>query len=240
MFPALPSGELLRMQAEWLAPARARLLRRAGVARRRRILDLGAGYGAVTGELARRGGGFVAALDRVETAVSTGSAQAASTGSVCGDARRLPFADSSFDLVFSQCVLLWAGLTRAAAEIHRVLEPGGVLIALEPDYAGMIEYPPEIETRDIWLAALARAGAEPRIGRLLPGVLAEQGFEVRVDLLDSLVMPSRTRFDFLRTLLLTPDEVEALERAAASAARLGGEWRQIVHLPFFLISATKI
>jgi SAM-dependent methyltransferase len=182
----------------------------------------------------------VAALDVVETAVSSGSAQAASASFVCGDARRLPFADNSFDLVFSQCVLLWTGSTQAAAEIHRVLEPNGVLIGLEPDYAGMIEYPPEIGTRDIWLAALARAGAEPRIGRVLPGVLAELGFEVRVDLLDSLVTPSRTRFDFLRTLPLTPDEAEALERAAAAASHLGGAWRQVVHLPVLLISATKI
>jgi SAM-dependent methyltransferase len=231
----LPSAELLRMQAEWLAPARARLLRRAGVARRRRILDLGAGYGAVTGELARRGGGFVAALDVVETAVYQ-----APGVPVCGDARRLPFADDSFDLVFSQCVLLWVGeVETAVAEIDRVLEPGGVLIALEPDYAGMLVYRPGIATRDIGLAGLDRVGAEVGIGRLLPGLLAEQGFEMRVDLLDSLVTPSSTRFDFLRTLPLTPDEAGALARAAASAARLRGAWGQIVHLPFFLISARR-
>ena len=252
MTPELPSKFLLTAQAEWLAPARARLLRRVGVARRRRILDLGAGYGVVTGELVRRGGGFVAALDRVETATSASSVQATSASSVqaalassvCGDARLLPFADNSFDLVFCQCVLLWVGdgletLETAVAEIHRVLEPNGVLIALEPDYAGMIEHPPEIATRDIWLSALARAGAEPRIGRLLPGLLADQGFQVRVDLIDSLVPPSSTRFDFLRTLPLTPDEAKGLERAAATDARLGREWRQIVHLPFFLISAIR-
>ena len=55
--------ELLRRQAAWLAPARARLLRRVAVARRRSVLDLGGGYGAVTGELVRRAGGTVVALD---------------------------------------------------------------------------------------------------------------------------------------------------------------------------------
>ncbi|HLA84582.1 MAG TPA: hypothetical protein VJL29_07290, partial [Thermoguttaceae bacterium] len=62
--PSLPSTALLRQQAEWLAPARSRLLRRAGIARCRRVLDLGCGVGAVTAELARRTSGFVVALDR--------------------------------------------------------------------------------------------------------------------------------------------------------------------------------
>ncbi|MFO7679320.1 MAG: methyltransferase domain-containing protein [Chloroflexota bacterium] len=279
MNPALPPKNLLEAQAEWLAPARARLLRRVGVARRRRILDLGAGYGAVTGELARRGGGFVAALDREEAVFTSTSSVVTSTSSVntepaeavtepvevgadfispvfplCGDALSLPFVKGSFDLVFCQCVLLWvtsagsgtatsAGsvsvLATAVSEIHRVLEPGGVLIALEPDYAGMIEHPPEIAARDIWLSALARAGAEPRIGRLLPGMLAQQSFAVRVDLLDSLTAPVMTRFDFLRTLPLLPEEKSTLDRAALAADNLGGVWQQTAHLPFFCITATK-
>ena len=247
MNPALPSKSLLQAQAEWLAPARARLLRRVGIARRRRILDLGAGYGAVTGELARRGGGFVAALD---TSTSSVSALLNSPGfPICGDALSLPFADNSFDLVFCQCVLMWVtstgavtgsvGLKTAVSEIHRVLEPNGVLIALEPDYAGMIEHPPEIATRDIWLSALARVGAEPRVGRMLPGMLAAQGFEVRIDLLDSVPMPSATRFDFLHTLPLLPEEKSTLDRVMIAADNLTGTWEQVAHLPFFLISATK-
>jgi SAM-dependent methyltransferase len=259
--PSLPSKSLLQAQSEWLAPARARLLRRVGIARRRRILDLGAGYGAVTGELVRRGGGFVAALDRVaavftepvEVNTAADSVQAVSHAPgfpLCGDALSLPFADNSFDLVFSQCVLLWVistssvtgtstGLVQAVAEIHRVLEPKGVLIALEPDYGEMIEYPPEIATKDIWLSALTRTGAEPCIGRKLPGMLAEAGFGVRVDLLDALMPPAAERFDFLRTLPLTDDEAGLLEAVTAKAVHLQDNWQQVVHLPFFLISATK-
>jgi SAM-dependent methyltransferase len=170
---------------------------------------------------------------------------------LCGNALSLPFADNSFDLVFCQCVLMWVtstssvdgtstGLVTAVSEIHRVLEPNGVLIALEPDYAGMIEYPPEIATRDIWLSALARVGAEPRVGRMLPGVLAAQGVEVRVDLLDSLVVPESARFEFLQSLPLTADEASGLERAVSADARLGEAWQKVVHLPFFLISAAKV
>jgi len=233
--PSLPTPTLLAEQAAWLASARGRLLRRISVARRRQILDLGAGYGAVTGELVRRGGGTVVALDRELTAVSHTPAL-----NVNGDALHLPFKNESFDLVFCQCVLLWvADLATAVAEIQRVLEPGGIFIALEPDYAGMIEYPPEIAARDLWLAALARAGAEPEIGRKLPGVLAAEGFDVRVDLLESVERPSLTRFDFLRALPLTPNEQVALASAEAHAQKLTGDWAQLAHLPFCLVTAKR-
>ncbi len=227
----LPNAALLKEQAEWLAPARARLLRGAGVAHRRRILDLGAGYGAVTGELVRRGGGMVVALDRELFAlrqISTGH----QTG---GDALCLPFAAASFDLVFCQCVLLWVGdVVTAVAEIHRTLQPGGVLVALEPDYGGMIENPPEIVTHDLWLAALRRAGAEPLIGRMLPGLLAQQGFQVQTRLLDELTPPSPLRFEFLRTLPLTEEETAALHHIEQSPTA-----PQVVHLPFMLVTAVR-
>ncbi|MDF1513348.1 MAG: hypothetical protein P1S60_06020, partial [Anaerolineae bacterium] len=58
---ALPPEALLVEQAEWLAPARRQLLRRAAIARRARVLDLGAGYCTVTPELVRRSDGQVIA-----------------------------------------------------------------------------------------------------------------------------------------------------------------------------------
>jgi SAM-dependent methyltransferase len=233
--PALPNKPLLEAQADWLAPARSKLLRRVSVARRRRILDLGAGYGAVAGELLRRGGGPVFALDLEATAVSHTPAH-----NICGNALSLPFAAGAFDLVFCQCALLWVGAVETAvAEIHRVLQPGGVLIALEPDYAAMIEEPPEVATRDLWLAVLARAGAEPRIGRRLPRLLAALGFRVTVDLFERLERPSPTRFAFLRDLPLTPDEQVALRQAETAAQHLTEPWAQIAHLPFSLITAER-
>lgn len=220
-----------------MAPARARLLRGVGIAHRRQILDLGAGYGAVTGELVRRGGGTVVALDKELFAlrqISTGR----QTG---GDALCLPFAAASFDLVFCQCVLLWvgSGVEGAIAEIYRTLQPGGVLVALEPDYGGLIEYPPEIATRDLWLAALRRAGAEPHIGRMLPGLLAKQGFQVQTRLLDELTPPSPMRFEFLRTLPLTAVEIATLHEIDRSTSQKVAK-TYLAHLPFFLVTASKL
>lgn len=234
---SLPSLELLNRQTQWLAPARARLLRRIAIAQRQRVLDLGAGYGAVTGELVRRSGGLVVALDLSLTALRAPE-RFAGAGRVCADARRLPFAERAFDLVFCQCALLWMPAPAALDEIGRVLEANGVLIALEPDYGGLIESPPTIALRDVWLAALARAGADPLIGRRLPGWLEARGFRVRVELLPELHPPERARFQFLRDLPLTEDERAALQAAETADAALTG-WARVAHLPFFLVTAVK-
>lgn len=48
---------------------------------------------------------------------------------ICADAEQLPFADDSFDLVFSNLMLQWCpNSDKAFAEIHRVLKPDGFLL----------------------------------------------------------------------------------------------------------------
>ena len=113
----------------------------------------------------------------------------------------LPFKTATFDLVFSQLTLLWVSpLAQALDQIYRILMPGGALVALEPDYEAMIEYPPDIAARDLWCKGLSRAGADPSIGRKLPGLLAERGFDVHISLFDTLYAPHPTRLEFLRDL----------------------------------------
>jgi len=227
--------QLLTEQAVWLAPARARLLRRVAIAHRQRLLDLGAGPGAVTPELVRRGGGPVVALDLDLDALQTAVSDWTGAARVGGDGRFLPFAAHTFDLVFCQCVLMWIdALETAVAEIGRVLTSNGVLIALEPDYGGMIEHPPELATQPLWLDALRRAGADPFVGRKLPGLLHAHGFDVRVSLFDTLTAPENGRFALLRSLTLTPDEETRLQAIEAKTADT--PW-PIAHLPFFLIEA---
>lgn len=55
---------------------------------------------------------------------------------VCGDAESLPFADNSFEMIFSNLTIQWCeNLERTFSEMKRVLKPGGVLLytTLGPD-----------------------------------------------------------------------------------------------------------
>jgi SAM-dependent methyltransferase len=228
--------DLLLQQAAWLAPVRARLLRWAQIAQRQTVLDLGAGSGAVTAELERRAGGLVVSLDKAHSALRYGSGPR-----VAGVAEQLPFAEHSFDLIFTQFVLMYTHLPTAVAEISRVLQPGGKLVAIEPDYGGLIEYPDTINTAVLWQSALARVGATAHTGRQLPYWLAEHGLRVEVNLLDTLATPAPERFAFLRSLPLTSAEAAQLDEIEQEAQALQSRpWGQLAHLPLFLIHATRL
>ena len=231
--PDLPSAELLRRQAERLCAMRSRLLRRAEIAHRRVVVDLGAGRGAVTPELARRGGGIVVAVDRRREPL-----RGLAVPAVGADAARLPFRDRSVDLVFVQFVFLWlAAPVAALGELRRVLRPGGVLLAVEPDYGGLVEHPPELALGALWRAALARAGADPLVGRKLGPWLGAAGFRVRVDLVPTVDDAGSERFELLGELPLEPVERAALARARSAEAALPAAAR-FVHLPVYWFTAT--
>jgi malonyl-CoA O-methyltransferase len=98
-----------------------------------RVLDLGTGTGqCIAGLLGRYAKTEVVALDIAFPML----AHARKRGRwlrrprcVCADAERLPFADNSFDLLFSNLMLQWCvDLDRAFAEFQRVLRPGGLLL----------------------------------------------------------------------------------------------------------------
>ena len=97
-----------------------------------RVLDLGAGIGGPARVLAERFGAHVSAVEPVERFrrlaarlnAATGLADKIDLVDAHGDA--LPFDDGSFDLVWTQAVLPnVADLAPLAAEVHRVLAPGG-------------------------------------------------------------------------------------------------------------------
>lgn len=98
-----------------------------------RILDLGSGTGHCIPDLfARYKKAQVVALDialpMLEHARKRGR-WLRRPRCICADAERLPFADSSFDLVFSNLMLQWCvELETVFAELQRVLRPGGLLL----------------------------------------------------------------------------------------------------------------
>ncbi|HHJ12761.1 MAG TPA: malonyl-[acyl-carrier protein] O-methyltransferase BioC [Gammaproteobacteria bacterium] len=113
----------------------SRLLERLDLIRFRpgRVLDLGCGTGQALDDLLRRYPraqvlGLDLAPAMLERARRRGRWRRRPQA-VCADAERLPFADASFDLVFSSLMIQWcvdpAGLF---AEMRRVLRPGGLFL----------------------------------------------------------------------------------------------------------------
>jgi len=97
------------------------------------ILDAGTGTGAALPQLfARYKKAQLVALDLSENMLK----KVAEHGSffrtphrVCGDIETLPFADETFDLVFSSLSLQWCNdLNAALSEARRVLKPGGLFV----------------------------------------------------------------------------------------------------------------
>jgi len=108
-------------------------LRRAGVAAGARVLDTGAGTGAVTLPLQELAGpnGFVVALDPSAGMLAEGRNRGIERP-VRGVGERLPFPDNSFDFVTMGYALRHVGdLADALAEYRRVLKPGGKVVLLE-------------------------------------------------------------------------------------------------------------
>jgi SAM-dependent methyltransferase/4-amino-4-deoxy-L-arabinose transferase-like glycosyltransferase len=141
-----PSGLLTLDTNSLLAAGRARLLLRllaeqgAGSVAGRRVLDLGAGFGALSLYCAHLGAEVVAVdpnEQRMQVALAIAQQRGLPVSVVAAHAQSLPFPDASFDVVLannSLCYIVEESTHRAAlAEIHRVLRPGGWVAMRNPN-----------------------------------------------------------------------------------------------------------
>lgn len=105
----------------------------------RRLLDIGAGYGGSARYLARQFGVKVDALNLSEVEnerdreMNREQALDDLIKVIDGDFEHLPFADNSFEVVWSQDAILHSGNRRRVfEEVSRVLKPGGIFIFTDP------------------------------------------------------------------------------------------------------------
>ncbi|MHA1600821.1 MAG: class I SAM-dependent methyltransferase [Alphaproteobacteria bacterium] len=102
-----------------------------------RLLDLGTGTGSLALGFARRGA-TVSALDVAPEMLAEVAARAVADGltveTVCAGAESTGLADGSFDAVVAGQCWHWFDRPRAAAEVRRLLNPGGRLAICHFDW----------------------------------------------------------------------------------------------------------
>jgi SAM-dependent methyltransferase len=137
----------------------------ADVGRGQRVLDVGCGPGALTGELARRvGAERVAAVDPSAGFALACAERVPGADVREGPAEQLPWPLASFDAALAQLVVSFlADADAAVAEMRRVVRAGGVLAACTWDHGGEMWI-----IRTFWDAALALDPAVRTEARVLP------------------------------------------------------------------------
>lgn len=110
----------------------------AGVTQGQRVVDVGCGPGALTGELvARVGAANVAAVDPSAAFVAAAASRHPGVDVREASAEALPFEGGSFDAALAQLVVhFMADPIAGLAEMRRVTRPGGVVVACVWDHAG--------------------------------------------------------------------------------------------------------
>jgi SAM-dependent methyltransferase len=191
----------------------------------RRVLDLGAGTGKLTGVLASLGLEVVAV--EPDAAMLAGLRRSLpEVRALRGGAEQVPLPDGSVDAVVAGNAMHWFDMAVAGPEIARVLAPGGVLAGLwnvlddRVDWVAGLEQVagPRVvgprDTRSSWRAATGRLhlpqdGSPPRFG---PAEQAEHPHH-QPRTADSLVATLATRAGVL--VLPEPERAALLARIRA-------------------------
>jgi SAM-dependent methyltransferase len=144
---------------------------------RTRILDVGAGTGALSRVLAAESDAEVVCLDADRSLLSVARNR---TGlpAVAGDATRLPFPDDAFDLVVCQALLVnlptpTAGLrefARVSSELVAAVEPDNSAVAVDSTVDAEVDL--ERRVREAYLEGVA---TDVALGDRLPGLFEAAG-----------------------------------------------------------------
>lgn len=154
-----------------------------------RILDVGAGIGRFTRQLAAAAlGGRVIAIERDERQLEAARADLRDDPSAArielrrGDAYELPLSSDewgTFDLVWSRFLLEHVSdPQRVVDAMVRALRPGGRIVLCDDDHDVLRLDPPLARFERVWSAYLAtysERGNDPLIGRRLPRLIANAG-----------------------------------------------------------------
>lgn len=165
-------------QAHWTRALRQYIFKNIGLNKDSRVLEVGCGTGAILSEIDIP----AYALDLEFALVKEAKTHTKSIHSLtCADAFSLPYAASSFDVVFSHFLLLWLpDPLPALAEMKRVTRAGGQIIAFaEPDYSQRVDEPAALKQLGIWQReALEVQGANTALGAELAALFSRAGIQI--------------------------------------------------------------
>lgn len=167
-----------------VAATRIAVFRAADPRQGETAVDLGCGPGYLLRDLALAVGerGLAYGIDISEPMLDLARRRCAGLGQVnlhTADAGNLPFDDASTDLVCALQVLAYVPeVDRALAELKRVLRPGGRLVILDTDFAGVVWESRDRGRMRAVLDAYEAHVAWPDLPRLLPVLLHTGGFRL--------------------------------------------------------------
>jgi SAM-dependent methyltransferase len=166
-------------QAGWTRELRDYVFEKAGLARAKRVLEVGCGTGAILSGLVSSARLY--GLDIDKGALREAQVHASKALMTRGDALQLPYPACCFDIAYCHLLLLWVSDPLATLiEMKRVTRPGGYVLALaEPDYTDRVDEPAELAAiGQLQTEALRRRGADVGLGGRLADLLYQAGINI--------------------------------------------------------------
>jgi NADH dehydrogenase [ubiquinone] 1 alpha subcomplex assembly factor 5 len=150
----------------------------------------------------------------IDEAVTTDIAEAFASGGLVADEEQLPFADQSFDLIFSPLSLHWTNdLPGALIQMRRALKPDGLLLAAMFGGGTLHELRQSLMAAEIEL----ENGASPRVSpfaeiRDAGGLLQRAGLALPVADMDTITVTYEHPLKLLADLRGMAEQNSVLER----------------------------
>ena len=161
-------------------------VRLSGLPAGARIVDLGCGSGVFTDLLRRRGYQCVG-VDLSPTLIAMARANFSGIEFRTGDIERLSFPDSSFDGVLLSGVLHHLPeRSRCAAEVFRILRPGGKFVAFDPNRMNPFMYLYRDRPSPFYSSVGVTDNERPVLAREIAATFRDAGFRTGTEYLSGL------------------------------------------------------
>lgn len=177
-----------RLEAIYLTPdvvaQRVRVLELLPLSPGERVADLGCGPGLLAEMVAQRVGaeGSVQGIDLSESMIALARRRCAGYGWAAfqsGSVDALPSPDRCFDAAVSVQVYEYVSdLTRALAELHRVLKPGGRALIVDTDWESCVWHSSDSARMRRFIETWDTHCPHPQLPRTLANRLRQAGFEL--------------------------------------------------------------